>query len=124
MYEAVAPEFPFVEAMPKRDKSRWQKVWDHFNELRSVVAQKGMLVPQHLAAAVLGVSRQRVHVLVNEGRLEAVEVDGYRYVTEQSVVAFADTERKVGRPLKVPSNSELWKISLEHGRKAVSKKTS
>lgn len=99
MFEAEATEFPFMAEVPKSEKSKLAKVWDHFKAVSAVVEKKGMLVPQHLAAELLGVSRQRIWVLANEGRLEGIELGGIRYVTEDSVIAFAKLERKAGRPV-------------------------
>lgn len=113
MFEAEATEFPFMAEVPKREKSKLARVWDHFKAVSAVVEQKGMLVPQHLAAELLGVSRQRIWVLANEGRLEGVELGGIRYVTEDSVIAFAKLERKAGRPVALPkTNREMWSASM------------
>lgn len=112
MFEAEATEFPFVAAMPKREKSRMQRVWDHFQEVKATVAEKGMVVPQHLVAELLGVTRQRVGELTDQGRFEVVVIGGIRYLTERSVVAFAKDERKAGRPPKVPEGIRgMWKAA-------------
>lgn len=108
MFKADAIEFPFVSSIPKREKTRVQRVWDHFQEVKAIVAEKGMVLPQHLVAELLGLSRQRIGHLADEGRFESVEIGGVRYLTERSVVAFASIERKAGRPPKTPSNAELW----------------
>jgi excisionase family DNA binding protein len=121
MHVAEVLEMPFMATVPKREKSKLVKLWDHFNELKAITAEKGMLIPQHYAAQVLGISRQRVHVLVNDGRIEAVEVGGCRYVTEESVVAYAHSERKAGRPVEVPTVGTLARFSVEEGRRAASK---
>lgn len=118
MFEAQALEMPFMADLPKREKSRVGKLWDHFNEVRRQVAQVGMIVPQHLAADLLGLSRQRIFTLAEQGRLETVEIGGIRYLTERSVLAFAQSERKNGRPPKSVSTGELVQISLQHGREA------
>lgn len=113
MFEAEATEFPFMAQVPKREKSKLARVWDHFKAVSAVVEEKGMLVPQHLAAELLGVSRQRIWVLANEGRLEGIELGGIRYVTEDSVIAFAKLERKAGRPVELPKNNrEMWAASM------------
>lgn len=112
MFEAQALDFPFVATLPKTEKTRVVKLWDHFRELKHIVAEKGMIIPQHLAAELLGVSKQRVNELVDAGRFEVVMVGGVRYVTEDSVVRFAKEERKAGRPFKVPRTArEMWKAS-------------
>jgi len=43
-------------------------------------------IPPALAAAVLGVSRQRIHQLANNGQLAAVRVHGKLYVSRASVL--------------------------------------
>ena len=50
------------------------------------------------AAESLGVSRQRVSVLVKAGRLQAVKVHGGRVMVEKSSVAAYQREREIGRP--------------------------
>jgi len=103
MQSAQSIEFPFVAALPKREKSKLAKLWDTFKELHEVAKEKGMFVPPHVAASLLGVSRQRVHVLLNEGRIETVQVAGERYVLEDSLVAFCKLERASGRPINLPT---------------------
>jgi len=120
-HEATALDLPGFSELPKREKTRLEKIWDHFQAVREVVEKKGMLVPQHVVADLLGVSRQRVHVLVNEGRLEAVQLHGNRYVTEESFIAFSKVEREIGRPLRLPQGvRETWKWA----RATTTKKTS
>jgi len=110
MFEAQAIEFPFVAAMPKREKSGFVKVWDHFQELKAVTAQKGMIVPVHMAACLLGVSHQRVSQFLDDGRLEPIEIRGHRYVAESSLVEFCKVERKNGRPVNLPVTAkESWR---------------
>jgi len=99
MFEAVATDFPFVAELPKREKSKLAKVWGHFQELSRISEVEGMLIPMAYAAIVLDVCRQRVYQLAEEGRLKVIEVNGHQFVTERSVVDFAATERKAGRPL-------------------------
>lgn len=103
MFKSEALEFPYVETLPKREKSKVVKVWDLFQEMSRVTDEKGMLVPQSLVAKVLDVSRQRIHDLVKQGGLETHDVFGVPFVTERSVVAYAKSERKAGRPMKVES---------------------
>jgi hypothetical protein len=54
-------------------------------------------VTQAHAAEVLGVSRARVSVLVNTGRLDLVDVDGVRQVTRASVAARLDERSETTR---------------------------
>lgn len=123
MFNAEAIEFPFVKEIPKREKSRMGKLWEHFQEVKSKVAEVGMILPQDLAAELLGVSKQRVCELIELGRLEALVLHGHRWITERSFVALAQSERKAGRPPKVPSTGQLAKFSWEQG-KAVMRKAS
>jgi hypothetical protein len=122
MLQAAITEFPFVEALPKRERSKFSKLWDHLTEVREVVAQKGALVPQHMVADLLDVSRQRICALVDEGRFDSVEVHGVRYITADSVEVFAKQERsKCGRPRKSLDNRKLWKASLSSACELVKK---
>jgi len=118
--EVDCMEFAFVSALPKREKSKLAKVWDTFNELRAAMASKGDLVPATMAAKCLDISRQRVWELMQAGKLDRVEVDGHVFVTADSVVALAKSERKAGRPFKTPTNyREAWKVSVAAGKEMV-----
>lgn len=118
MYQAAVVEFPFVADLTVRQKGRVAKLWDHLAELRKVVEEKGMVIPQHMAANLLDLSKQRIGQLVDDGRLESIEMHGVRYVTEESVVAFAKEERRNGRPPKSldMSKRELFKLSVQTAR--------
>jgi len=96
--ELTINEFPFVSEMPKREKSKVAKIWDQFQELSRLQKTHGILIPQAMAAKMLSVSPQRVWQFVEEGRLEFVEMNGIRFVTENSIVEFARVQRKEGRP--------------------------
>jgi hypothetical protein len=123
MHVAEAIEFPFGEGMQKREKSRLVKVWDRLQELKSIAEEKGAIVPAVFAAKLLGVSKQRIDVLMNDGRLERVDVDAHPFITERSIVEFAKSERKSGRPLKTPStNREMWDASKSAAKEMMRKR--
>jgi hypothetical protein len=103
MFEADAAEFPFVGALPKREKSKLAKAWENFQELGRISEREGMLIPQVLAARLLDMSRQRVNVLASEGRLKVIQVNGQSFVTGNSVRDYAQVEHKSGRPAAVPT---------------------
>jgi len=119
MMEAQITEFPFVAELPKREKSKIIKVWEQFREIAKAQEEHGALIPPTLAASALGISRQRVHELCEFGTLQVIRVSGHPLVTEHSIVDFAKSERKAGRPPKAPSNSELWKACRESAKEAV-----
>lgn len=121
MYQAAVTEFPFVDALPKKEKGKIGKLWDHLASVKAAMEKHGVLLPQHYAADLLGISRQRVHVLVNEGRFQVVDIGGCRYVTEDSIVAYAKSARVAGRPGKAPVAKVTWKIALDSAREFVSK---
>lgn len=123
MSEVAVTEFPFVEALPKRERSKLSKLWDHFQEVRAAAKEHGTLLPQYYAAQLLGVSRQRVHVLVNEGRLHTVVVGGLRYVTEASMIEFARAERATGVHVVVPGVRETLRAARESVLDIASKKS-
>ena len=123
MYQAAVTEFPFVEALPKREKSKLSKLWDELKEVKRLADEKGVIVPQHMAAGLLGLSKQRIGQLIDDGRLEGILIHGTRFVTENSIREFAGTERKAGRPPKIATNKELWRLSLDTCRQVRVEKT-
>jgi hypothetical protein len=117
-------DFPFVEEIPKREKTRVAKLWDQFAELKAIVDEKGMLLPPVCVAELLNVSRARVHQLTTTGQLERVEFRGQVFVTEESLVAWAQTEHKSGRPLKhIETLGGALKTAARMGKAASQKKS-
>jgi hypothetical protein len=117
-------DFPFVEEMPKREKSRAAKLWDQFAELKAIVAEKGILLPPVCVAELLNVSRARVHQLTTTGQLERVEFRGQVFVTEASLLTWAKSEHKIGRPLKhLETVGGSIKTALRCGKAAMKKKS-
>lgn len=96
--DAAAAEFPFVESLPKRERKSVVKLWQQYENLQS---EHGQLLPPHLAAAMLNVSRARVSQMCEAKILDRVYFDGHAMVTAASVKARAAAERAVGRPPKV-----------------------
>ncbi len=113
MTTAATSDFPFVAELPKREKSKVGKLWDQLQEMNAIVREKGLLLQPALCAELCGVSRQRVYELIEGGRFEIVQFGKHRLITEASVIAFAKSERKTGRPLKLPETK------LEQAKMAV-----
>jgi len=97
---AQLSDFPFVADLPKREKGKVAKLMDVMEELERVTDEKGPVIPQSLIAEVLGVSKQRVNTLLDEGRMEFHVINGTRFVFVASFREYAKQERKVGRPSK------------------------
>lgn len=96
-----ASEFPFVQELPKREKSRRMKLLDVLEQLEERTRQKGPVIPQTLAAEILGISRQRVGQLVEADRIESFLLNGTRFVFLKSFVEFCQEEKRTGgRPPK------------------------
>lgn len=91
-------EFPFVEALPKREKKRVVSAWERWEEAKIAMASKGTLIPIPMAATLGGVSRPRIDKLCEAGKLERVVVEKHTFVTEESFLAWVKSERKTGRP--------------------------
>lgn len=121
MFETAAIEFPFVERLPKREKSRLQKAWDLFQEAKAAQDKHGFLVPERLAAKVAGVSQQRISQLRQAGVLLTVDIDEHPFITEDSLVEWMKSERKRGRPPKVQTASECWQAAREFASENKSK---
>lgn len=121
MVEAVSlAEFPFVAEMPKRAKTRLQRVWDQLLEYRATVEREGNLVPFSLVGKLLDVSHQRVSQLCDAGKLRRIVVLEHAYVTEDSILELAKQERKTGRPLKMKDMT--WSMAMETSREWMGEK--
>lgn len=59
-------------------------------------ATHGPLVTLTVAASGLNLSRQRVHQLVNEGRIETVDICGERFIPSAAIEKFLTEERHTG----------------------------
>jgi hypothetical protein len=86
---------------------------DALREFRAVSAREGGLVPYAGAATVLGVSKQRVHDLVNEGTLRAIEQFGKKWLSANELESFVKLQRQSGRPWREPSIKEQWRAAME-----------
>lgn len=119
MFEATANDFPFVDELPKREKKKVLNVWDQLAEMRKVIDEKGVLIPPVMVAKLLGLTRQRIYQFMQEGRFETVEFNGQMFITENSIVEFAKTERKTGRPFNVtmPTFKEVHSMVKQNMRK-------
>lgn len=101
-------EFPFVAELPKREKSRFQRVMDEFERFGEVQKQKGLLVPAHFASRILDVCKQRVTQLMDEGKLERIDFNGHPFITRNSIINYLKNNKgKVGRPRKVGIVAQL-----------------
>lgn len=111
--DATVAEFPFVATLPKREKSRLQTFWEQFEVMKAAMDAHGSLVPATFAARLLGVSKQRVHQLTEAGKLQCIEVNGHSFITEDSMVALAKSERKAGRPPHIKSFADCVEVGIE-----------
>lgn len=123
MFEAAVNEFPFVETLPKREKNKLAKLWDRLREFQALREQEGDLLSLPLAAKLLDISHQRVCQLCEAGHLKRVDFEGHGYITQQSLLDRAQSERQSGgRPRKVPSAKEVWTEARKQGRQVVGQK--
>ena len=95
-------DFPFVADLPKREKSKVSKALDAMDELESIVAERGPLIPQAMGAKVVGVSSARICQLVDAGAIDTYTVNGDRFLFVRSFREFCKRERKNGRPPTQP----------------------
>jgi len=81
--------FPFLGSVQKAERSP-------FRQWLEATKNHGPLMTSFLAASALGVSRQRVHQFVQEGRLATVDVTGQRMIPAASLDLFMSEERGRG----------------------------
>lgn len=117
-------EFPFVKELPKVERKEVKTAWDEVKEIRRLMQDPGIgiLVPQIVAAELLGLSTTRIGQLVEEGRLRKFELrKGRVLVCEVDIFALAETERKTGRPPKTTNALKVILKAPKHGQDHVRK---
>jgi hypothetical protein len=114
-------EFPFVAELPKREKGRVRTLWDALDGFIDLVEQHGPPVGFTMAAKLLGLSRERIYQLADAKKFTVImSPDGRQVIGAKSLVEFAETERKNGRPLKFDSTVNgklLIRLSSKDSRK-------
>ncbi len=92
--------FDVPQVEPKEQTAAWHR--QEFNRFMDLQRERGGLLTASQAALVLGVSRQRVQQLTNEGRFEVLEILDGRYLCGDQLMAYAAAEKmKGGRPSKL-----------------------
>jgi hypothetical protein len=124
MKTATIPEFAFVEALPKREAKAVHSVTEAWNEFQITLQQKGSVIPPGVAAKMANVSRQRLHQLVQDGRLESVSILNHSFITARSFTDWVSSPRLGGRPSTAgdePSGAHVR--NMQRLRKRFPKKT-
>ena len=70
---------------------------DEFMKMRELSKIEGGLTPVFFAKIALGLSKQRVYQLIEEGRLPCYEIMGKKMVSCNAIEAFLRLERPSGR---------------------------
>lgn len=109
---ATYSEFPFVDAIATTRKS-WLAEWTE------AVEKSGPIILRAYAPLVLDVSRQRVHELIQQGRLKVVNVRDVQWVTVESLDAYLADAEHGGKTLNV---ERYWLRRLTDRQKKVRKR--
>lgn len=115
-------EFPFAVAHKQPGKLAILRA--AVKEIEATVEKHGELLPASSVAALLGMSRSRIYQLIDEGKVETVELFGNTLVVIASVEAWMESEAKVGRPVKLDHLKErggCLKAAWAAGKAAVKK---
>lgn len=91
-------------------------VLDDVKEFMRLTKHHGGMLPVSACAIVLGVSRQRVHQLVDEGTFSVYEFYGMKWLLEKEVVPFARLNRRAGENQFRTTAKEMWKVGHEIGK--------
>ncbi len=81
-----------------------------------IVKLRGGLVPMSAVGTILGISRQRVHQLADEGTFSVYEFYGMKWLLESEVVSFGKLRRPSGENQHEPSKKQMWKEARETGK--------
>jgi len=103
-------------AVSEAEAQGWR---ERAEELARYARELGGLVPQRALPEVLGISRQRVHQLVETGQFELWKYEGVRFITGRSIDAWEQDADKAKGGWRVRRGS-IWqrtaasvKIGLE-----------
>jgi len=94
-------------------------VFADLREFMRIVKLHGGLVPMSAVGTILGVSRQRVHQLADEGTFSVYEFYGMKWLLEEEVVSFAKLKRAAGENQFEPSKKQMWKDAREFGKEFI-----
>ena len=98
---------PWLFDVPATELKRVKNKWEELAEMADKSEEVGGLIPPALAASLLDVSRQRVHNMIERGRINSWMFFGDRYVSAAEVHAFMASERKPGpKPGDRPLNAK------------------
>jgi hypothetical protein len=102
----------------ERPKTK-QGVFADIKEFMRVTKLHGGLVPMSAVGTILGVSRQRVHQLADEGTFTVFEFYGMKWLLEEEVVSFGKLKRAAGENQYEPSKKQMWKEAQEFGKEFI-----
>jgi hypothetical protein len=111
---AIASTLPTVNRI-ERPKTK-QGVIADIKEFMRVIKLHGGLVPMSAVGTILGVSRQRVHQLADEGTFTVFEFYGMKWLLEEEVISFGKLKRQSGENQFEPSKKQLWREAREFGK--------
>jgi hypothetical protein len=80
----------------KRNSKAWRR--QEWLRYREALAKFDGLFPPYLTAFQLGVSRQRVHAMFEEGVLERLEFFGYPFARGDQIDRLVDLEKERHQP--------------------------
>ncbi len=89
-----------------------------FRQWLDATDKHGPLLTPVLAAAAAALSRQRIHTLINEGRLATVEVGEHRMVPVAALELFLAEDRPNGAPRKNSPSSLSQTFTAVYDRQA------
>jgi hypothetical protein len=99
-------------------------VFDDIKEFVRIIKLRGGLVPMSAVGTVLGISRQRVHQLADEGTFSVYEFYGMKWLLEEEVVTFGKLKRAAGENQHEPSKKQMWKEARETGKEFIKQRRS
>ena len=91
-------------------------VFADIKEFMRIVKLHGGLVPMSAVGTILGISRQRVHQLADEGTFSVFEFYGMKWLLESEVISFGKLKRAAGENQFEPSKKQMWKEAREMGK--------
>lgn len=116
--EAVVEQwelFPNLRRFADRQVSRLDQFLD-------AVDRHGALIPQAMVHGLVDLSKQRVSVLIREGRIASLKIGGRVFVPVAALELFLSEERKDGRPVTEKIDIKDYRESVERAQRKFVKK--
>lgn len=111
MVAAAQSTFGWLDEVPVRGKVK-RSLLEEVREQYRITVEVGGLTSFRIAASLMGLSNQRVHQFVKEGRFTVHEFGGQKFLELREIAAFMAVDRPKGRPSLKEAVKMAWRAGV------------